>query len=94
MINHSLKQKLCRLTFGHGTLRLRPHSTPSGASVLVITQCKKTKIGDSVGSNKVTSNSPLVTMNFINIESLDVLLEKLQYLREEMLNAEASNTSK
>lgn len=73
--------------FGEGTVRIKPYTlqTRFGGQI-ELTQCRKKKTGEPVTQEDVVPNSNKIVLDFASIESVDVLIEKLQALREDMAN--------
>lgn len=71
--------------FGNGTVKVKAYTlqTRFGGQV-ELTTCSKTPIGEEPSSSKGTPNK--VVLDFSNLESLDVVIEKLQDLREDLKN--------
>lgn len=72
-----------RARFGSGTVRIKTIvKTSKHDSRLVLSSCKKTKIGDTPPESKPTKN--LIILEFSNVESIDVLIQKLKGLKDGM----------
>jgi hypothetical protein len=73
--------------FGNGTVRVRPYTlkTRYGGQV-ELTECRPRAIGGAVDKEDVVYNSNKIVLNFESVDSLDVLIEKLQDLREDLAN--------
>lgn len=69
------------IKFGDGTLRLRPSKF---GSQLEIISCKKTEIGEVPSSDKLIPGAQRIILEFTSVESLDVLLNKLNWIRSQM----------
>lgn len=71
-----------RVKFGNGTVRVRPHVLQSRPGVqLELSSCKPTAIGET--PDPVSRQmSEKVVLEFTSIQSIDVVMEKLQHLRE------------
>lgn len=71
--------------FGGGTVRINPYTlkTRMGGQV-ELTQCYKAAVGSSDAKTIPQSNK--IVLDFDSVESLDVLIEKLQDLREDMIH--------
>lgn len=71
--------------FGNGTVRVKPYTlmTRFGGQV-ELTQCSKKNIGADPGESVVGSNK--IVLDFSSVAALDVLIEKLQHLREDLAN--------
>ena len=69
------------VVFGKGdvSVSLKEYPTTNYPKI-TLQNCEKTKIGDQ--PEDLIKSSPLVTMVFMNKESLEVLIEKLQEARE------------
>ena len=68
--------------FGNGTVRVKHEmlKTKFGGTVELVT-CRKTKIGEEP---LVALKSPRILLAFESVESLDVVIQKLNDLREEL----------
>lgn len=71
--------------FGNGTVRVKAYTlmTRYGGQI-ELTQCSKKSIGADPGPTVTESNK--IVLDFNNLEGLDVLIEKLQNLREDLAN--------
>jgi hypothetical protein len=71
--------------FGNGTVKVRPYAlkTRFGGQV-ELTTCGKTTIGEAAGDTQKVSNK--IVLDFANLESLDVLIDRLKDLRDDMAN--------
>lgn len=67
-------------TFGNGTTRVKQSllKTKFGGTVELVT-CRKTKVGEEPTT---VLESPRILLAFESVESLDVVIQKLQDLRE------------
>lgn len=72
--------------FGKGSVRVKAYTlkTRFGGQV-ELTTCKKTQIGEKALESIPHSNK--IVLDFSSIESLDVMIETLQDLREDLANA-------
>jgi hypothetical protein len=70
--------------FGGGTVKVRAYvlKTRTGGQV-EFTQCRKTTIGDE--PDEVLHSNKIV-LDFTSLESLDVVIDRLQGLRDDMAN--------
>lgn len=73
--------------FGHGTVRIRAYTlaTRFGGQI-ELTQCLKKSLGESVSKDEVLPESNKIVMDFESVKSLDQLIEKLQDLRQDLIN--------
>lgn len=71
--------------FGNGTIRINPYTLKSrfGAQV-ELAECDPYELGEEVPKEKIIQYVPKMVLDFANIESLDILIMKLQELRTEM----------
>lgn len=71
--------------FGNGTVKIKPYTlkTRFGGQV-ELTTCRKTDVGGEAKESVPQSNK--VVLDFSSVESLDVLIQKLQDLREDLAN--------
>lgn len=71
--------------FGNGTVRVNPYTLKSRYGCQVeLTTCPKAVVGDN--AKETIHNSNKIVLDFSSIESLDVLIEKLNNLREDLAN--------
>lgn len=69
--------------FGKGTVRIQPYILKLRyGGQLQLSCCDKTKLGEEPPVSK--KKTPKIILDFSTIESLDVMIEKLQDLREMM----------
>lgn len=73
--------------FGNRTVRIKPYTlrTRSGGQV-ELTQCRKMAADEVPTNEDVVANSNKIVLDFASLESLDVLIQRLQDLREDMAN--------
>lgn len=73
--------------FGNRTVRIKPYTlrTRFGGQV-ELTQCRKMGPNEAPSEQDVTANSNKIVLDFESIESLDILIQRLQDLREDMNN--------
>lgn len=85
MVRLITNQKGAIAFLGQGKVQIRPYTlkTRSGGQV-ELTSCKKSEIGEE--SKGPIANSKKIVLDFANVESIDVLIEKLQDLREDLIN--------
>lgn len=71
--------------FGQGTVKIKPYTlkTRFGAQV-ELTSCSRAEIGAEAAETIPHSNK--IVLDFSNVESLDVLIEKLTDLRSDLVN--------
>lgn len=75
--------------FGRGTVRIKPGVTIDGVGVIGLATCEKTKIGEEPSSSEVSG--PMSILRFTNEESIDVLIQKLEALKELMVERRESD---
>lgn len=77
---------------GKGTVSIRvyPLTSRFGGQV-ELTQCLETPIGDV--PNNLVANRKKIVLDFCNLKSLDVMIEKLQQLKEEIIDVEEKNNN-
>lgn len=85
MVKLISNQKGAIAFLGQGKVRVRPYllKTRSGGQV-ELTTCKRSEIGGE--ASETIEGSKKIVLDFANVESLDVLIEKLQDLREDLIN--------
>lgn len=73
--------------FGNGTVRINPYTlkTRYGGQV-ELTECSPKTIGGAATKDDVVPETNKIVLNFSSLDSLDVLIEKLQNLREDLAN--------
>lgn len=72
--------------FGNGTVRIRPYSLKSRfGGQIELTECIPLNIGADASELDVINDTVKVVLDFQSIESLDVLILKLEGLREEII---------
>lgn len=83
MIEKFKKGNGTMVQFGHGTVSVKPYAlkTRYGGQIEMM-NCSPSKIGSDPRS--LNQGSHKVVLDFSNVESLDVVIEKLQTLRELM----------
>lgn len=80
MIKKSKNGKVLEISFGKGTVRVSPDQKS-----IKLEQCRRRKIGAPLpDDNVLVPKTPSVLMKFSSVESLDILLDKLIYIRKEM----------
>lgn len=73
--------------FGNGTVRIRPYvlQTREGGQI-ELTQCRKKQTGEAVTKEDVIPQTNKIVLDFKSVESVDILMQKLQALRDDMAN--------
>lgn len=71
--------------FGTGTVRINAYTlkTRYGGQI-ELTQVKAQPVGSETDSSNVVSGSNKIVLDFASLQSLDILLEKLQDLRNDL----------
>lgn len=73
--------------FGTGTVKIYPYVLKSRFGGQVeLTECTPTEIGKQPEDGSLVPDKPKIVLDFGSLQSLDVLIEKLQDLREEMVH--------
>jgi len=73
--------------FGLGSVRLHPYLLKSRkGGQLEITECVSAPLGAFVDKSDIIDESPKVVLDFRCTKSLDILIEKLETLREMMVD--------
>lgn len=88
MVQYFKKLDGIKALLGRGTTRILPYmlKTRPGGQV-ELASCVPTKIGTEPQGKTF---GPKIVLEFQNVESLNVLIEKLQDLREDMINADGT----
>ena len=73
--------------FGTRTVRIHAYTlkTRFGGQI-ELTQCRKMKEGESPSTEDIVPSTNKIVLDFQSIESLDILIDRLNDLREDMAN--------
>lgn len=85
MIRKTLDGGTLIAKFGRGTVHIKQHLLQSryGGQVQ-LTPCRKSKIGKDVAKDNIFKN-PKIVLDFGSVESLQVLINKLEELKADMI---------